>query len=68
MGYLSLAIQPLGVKLLTLTTDIICSRLDQNWHTYRQAAEQVKWHKKKKAECLLWFAELEGLQAQHWHS
>lgn len=31
-------------------------------------AGQTASKKKKKAECLLWFAEPGGLQAQHWRS
>lgn len=52
MKYDISSIQPLGVELLTLSTDIVCSRLDQNRHTYGhihiQPSESNGIKKKKK--------------------
>lgn len=46
------------------------ARTKTRTHACGPKRTQVKQHqkKKKKAECLLWFAEPGGLQAQHWRS
>lgn len=61
----------LGVGFLILLTDIVCSGQRRRepkarMRTQTHAGQTASKKKKKKAECLLWFAEPGGLQAQHW--
>lgn len=64
--------QILSVALLRLRTDVgrrSQRRRDQKAHAYGPKRMRARRSNSvKKAECLLWFAEPGGLQAQRWHS